>query len=315
MNNSIDIVITYVDQNDKKWQKDFNSWKLKELKNNDNSENNNQAFGNERYRDWETLKYWFRGVENNCKWINKVFLIVAYKSQLPKWLNLNNPKLKVVYHDEFIPHELLPTFNTNTIELFIPQIKDLSNNYILCNDDFYFINEISNDFFFKNNIPVNSCLKQGFLYYDCNNVDSNYLKMLNNDIEIIKDYSGIVNYRYSLVHLPVSKSKNEEIKILNSHFNKIINSLSKSKFRDTNNFTRGIYEDSLKFCNKVIVNNEMYNNSKYITLKSNVDFNALYSLDMICLNDTEQLDDFELTKSKQIQFFKNKFPNKSQYEN
>jgi len=313
MNNKIDIVVTYLDQNDIKWQKEYN--KYKKIEDGNNSNTKRQSFGKERYRDWGTLKYWFRCVENNCKWVNKVFLIVAYESQIPKWLNTNNPKLRIVYHNEFIPKELLPTFNSNTIELFIPKIRDLSNNYILCCDDFYFISPIKNNFFFKDNIPVNSCKKNSYLMYDTNGLSGDYYCMLNNDIEIIRDYSGNVDYRYSLVHLPVSKSKSNELEILNKYYNKITNSLITSKFRNKTNYTRGIYEDSLKFLNKVVVNNEMYNNSKYITLKSNVDYNTLYSLDMICLNDTEQLDNFEITKKNQIDFFEYKFPNKSEYEN
>ena len=314
MNNPIDIVVTYVDQNDKFWQKEFKEWKQKELNNGSNKETNNQAFGEDRYRDWETLKYWFRGVEANCKWVNKVVFIVAYPSQIPKWLNVNNQKIKIVYHKDFIPKELLPTFNTNTIELFIPNIKELSNNYILCNDDFYFISPLSEGVFFQRNIPVNSCLKRKPVYYDTNNEDIHYLKMLNNDIEIIKDYSGEVDYRYSLVHLPVAKNKDIELDILNNHYDKIIKALSTSKFRSDNDYTRGIYEDSAKFMKKVIIDNDMYNNSKYVALKSKIDYNKLKHLDMVCLNDTTQVDNFELAKERQLMFFQSKFPDISEYE-
>lgn len=313
MNNPIDIVVTYVDQNDKVWQNEFIKWKKQELNNNQNQETNIQAFGEERFREWETLKYWFRGVENNCEWVNNVFFIVAYPTQIPKWLNIDNPKLKIIYHKDFIPKELLPTFNSNTIELFIPKIKELSDNYIICNDDFYFISPLQNTFFFQNNIPVNSCHKNAFLYYNCV-VDSNYYQTLNNDIEIIKDYSGDVNFRYGLVHLPVAKNKINELEILEKHYGKIIKSLCTSKFRNESNYTRGIYEDSVKFMGKVIKNDNMYNNSQYITLKSTINFNKLKNLDMVCLNDTQQLDNFELTKEKQLNFFESKFPNKSKYE-
>lgn len=26
-----------------------------------------------RYRDWEFMKYWFRAVEQNAPWVNKIF--------------------------------------------------------------------------------------------------------------------------------------------------------------------------------------------------------------------------------------------------
>ena len=28
-----------------------------------------------RYRDWDILKYWFRGVEKYAPWVNKVYLL------------------------------------------------------------------------------------------------------------------------------------------------------------------------------------------------------------------------------------------------
>ena len=40
MNNKIDIVVTYVDQNDQIWQKEFIKYKNEELGNNKNTENN-----------------------------------------------------------------------------------------------------------------------------------------------------------------------------------------------------------------------------------------------------------------------------------
>ena len=104
----IDIVVTYLNERDEKWQQDFNYWKDKEIKEGKAKAINRQAFGKERFREWDIFKYWFRGVENCCKWVNKVFLIVQNENHIPKWINRDNPKLRIVYHEEFIPKELLP---------------------------------------------------------------------------------------------------------------------------------------------------------------------------------------------------------------
>lgn len=74
-----------------------------------------------------------------------------------------------------------------------------------------------------------------------------------------------------------------------------------------------MYSDLLKICNKAIIDNPYYNCS-YCTLKSTVDFNNYKDKDIVCFNDTEQLDDYDKTKKKLIDFLDNKFPNKSKYE-
>ncbi|MBO7078188.1 MAG: hypothetical protein J6W64_00065 [Bacilli bacterium] len=36
---------------------------------------------------------------------------------MPKWLNRDHPKLRIVYHKDFIPNDLLPMFNGPAIEM------------------------------------------------------------------------------------------------------------------------------------------------------------------------------------------------------
>ena len=52
-----DIVVTYLNERDKQWQEDFKYWKDKEIKEGIAEENNRQAFGKERTREWDTFKY------------------------------------------------------------------------------------------------------------------------------------------------------------------------------------------------------------------------------------------------------------------
>ena len=65
---------------------------------------------------------------------------------------------------------------------------------------------------------------------------------------------------------------------------------------------------------KVIKDNNMYNNSKYVSLNSKINFEDLKYLDMVCLNDTYLVDDFEKTKDLQNKFFQSIFSKKSQFE-
>ena len=143
MDNKIDFVITWVDESDPKWRKEFEYWSAKESR----CINTDAC----RYRDWGTLRYWFRGVEKFAPWVNKIYFVTY--GHLPKWLNVNNPKLVIVKHDDFIPCEYLPTFSSDTIEFFFHKIKELSDRFVYFNDDMFLIDNVSPVRFFKKGLP------------------------------------------------------------------------------------------------------------------------------------------------------------------
>jgi len=138
----MDFVILWVDDKDPKWREEYEKYSLLE-------EGEKRVC---RFRDWENLHYWFRGVEKFAPWVDRVFLITA--GQVPSWLNTNHPKLRLVFHEEYIPKELLPTFCSGTIELFLHKIPDLSEHFVLFNDDFFIINKIKPERFFIKGLPV-----------------------------------------------------------------------------------------------------------------------------------------------------------------
>ena len=50
-------------------------------------------------------------------WIRNLYLIVSNKEQVPAWVNQEN--VKIVLHEDIIPAQFLPTFNSTAIEMFI----------------------------------------------------------------------------------------------------------------------------------------------------------------------------------------------------
>ncbi len=309
----IDIVITYLNPNDKQWIEDYNYWKYKEIKEGKADINNRQAFGVERTREWDILKYWFRGIENNCKWVNKIFFICQNEKHVPDWLDRNNPKLRIVYHEEYIPKELLPTFNAMTIGTYISNIKDLGEQYILCDDDYFFLNKIEEDRFFKEGKPVHQDNRVPYnLYNNTTTSDSVFFQILDNDLRFEERYMTN-KVKYGFYHLPEARLKSFEQKIIKDNEQEILEHFNKSKFRHKSNLCSYIYSDLLKICNKAIIG-DPYKNCCYITLKSSVNFSKYNNADIVCFNDTEQLDDYTITKMKLINFLKRKFPNKSTYE-
>lgn len=114
----MDFVQLWVDSNDTEWQAEFKLY----------AAINNGDKRDVRYRDWENLKYWFRGIEKFAPWVERVHLVTC--GHYPDWLNLNCPKLNFVRHSDFIPSSWLPTFNVNTIELNLHRIKGLAEDFV-----------------------------------------------------------------------------------------------------------------------------------------------------------------------------------------
>lgn len=144
---NIDIVSPWVDGSDPEWLAEKNKYSPKKT---DDARVN-------RYRDWELLKYWFRGIEKNAPWINKIHFITW--GHLPSWLNTDNLKLHIVKHEDYIPQKYLPVFSANPIELNIHRIEGLAEKFIYFNDDCYLIDEISPEFFFINGLPTDKVVE------------------------------------------------------------------------------------------------------------------------------------------------------------
>lgn len=169
-NDKIDFVILWVDGNDEKWLKEKN--KYLNLRG-DSSLN--------RFRDCENLQYLFRGIEKFSPWVNKVFFITW--GHLPNWLDTKNEKLVIVKHDEFIPKEYLPTFNSNVIEMNLHRIKDLSENFVLFNDDLFILQNLKPTDFFVNNLP-----KDMYIEYVKKNCSNRHKTLRNNYLNVINKY-------------------------------------------------------------------------------------------------------------------------------
>ena len=111
----MDVVITYVDGNDPLWKSDYAKY-------------SDTPVLEKRFRDWGTLKYLLRGIEKHMHFVQNVFLVVSHESQVPQWVD--KTAVRVVLHKDFIPQELLPTFNCNPIEMHLHNIEGLGEEYI-----------------------------------------------------------------------------------------------------------------------------------------------------------------------------------------
>ncbi|WP_162011064.1 Stealth CR1 domain-containing protein [Streptococcus sp. S784/96/1] len=173
----IDFVLIWVDGNDPEWLAERSKYDKRKKTTTDNSVH--------RYRDWNNLQYWFRGVETFCPWVNKIHFVTW--GHLPEWLDTSNPKLNIVKHSDFIPEEYLPTFSSHTIELNLHRIKGLADNFVYFNDDTFMIDNVEPTFFFRNNLPCDSAI----MNVHCYNMEDMYIMAPFRDI-------GVINHSFNM---------------------------------------------------------------------------------------------------------------------
>lgn len=147
----IDFVVTWVDSRDPAWQAEKEYYEQIMGIHQNRGDN-----GEERYRDWDLFRYWFRAVEKYAPWVRHVYLVTC--GHVPEWLNLEAPKLKVVKHTDFIPQEYLPTFNSNAIEINMHRIPGLSEHFVYFNDDVFLNRPTRPEDFFWNGEPNYSAI-------------------------------------------------------------------------------------------------------------------------------------------------------------
>lgn len=169
----IDFVVTWVDMDDPAWKSEF-------LKYSNRKENTEEGVSDARFRDYGFLKYWFRGVEKFAPWVRKIHFVTC--GQKPEWLDENNPKLNLVNHKDYIPEQFLPTYNSVVIERFIHKIPGLAEHFVYFNDDFYIINKVSTERFFKNGLPCDIAV------FQYNPSWSLWYRQIKNNLTIINRY-------------------------------------------------------------------------------------------------------------------------------
>lgn len=191
LNEKIDIVILWVDGNDEEWLKEKN--KHSNIKGDSNIN---------RFRDCENLQYLFRGIDKFAPWVNKVFFITW--GHIPAWLDTNNEKIVIVKHEQFIPKQYLPTFNSNVIELNLHRIDELSEQFILFNDDLFILKDVSPSDFFIDGKPTDVYVEYTQLASSYNDphyfMKANILSIINKHFckktMVKKNLSKFINLKY-----------------------------------------------------------------------------------------------------------------------
>ena len=306
----IDLVYTWVNDKDPVWA-------AKKAQFDESAKNcNKDAVSKCRFFNNDELKYSLRSFEKNIPWINKIFIITD--NQTPDWLNLENPKIKIIDHTQIIPNEKLPTYNACTIENAMVNIEELSEYFIYANDDMFFWDKIEPDFFFKNNKPIcrvdrkiNKNKKYKHLYGS----------MIFRAYSLIKERFG-ADFPY-FPHHNADGYKKSTFKECIGEFKEEFETTINNRFRDFSDIQRMIVyfyalyknEATLKNINlnlfdkiKGIVPDSEYYDARPKTLKNIIKSKAK----LMCINDSRKTTDESRKKIKE--FLETKFPEKSNFE-
>lgn len=293
MDLKIDYVFPYVNNEDINWLRGYQNYrKFQEP---------------ERYRDWGTLKYVFRGIEKCMPWINNIYLIVEQESQIPQWLD--REAVKIVYHKDIIPEDLLPTYNSATIEMFLHKIPGLSEHFIYSNDDIFPIRDLNPDDFYYNNLPKLAIIEKQYNPYTKNL----YRHMLFNGENEIRDLLNLeknkqIYHRTGHSLHPMLKSSWEKLESLIGK--KLLRSCS--RFREIKNFN----QDIVAYYQWLSGNYFPSNRKTYQSQLKNINrvIQAFDSdLQIICLNDGESIN-LSIIKGTILGLLQKRFPTKSKYE-
>lgn len=327
----IDFVITWVDMNDPEWQADF-------MKYSGRKENTKNGVSEARFRDYGFLKYWFRGVEKFAPWVRKIHFVTS--GQKPEWLDESNPKLHLVSHKDYIPEQFLPTFNSVVIEYYMHKIPGLAEHFVYFNDDFYIINAIKAERFFKNGLP---CDIAAFLY---NPSWSQWYRTLKNSINIInrhfdkkevmaryhdkwfdKSYGSKAHWNYILKpygkFIPLRTPHNAQ-PYLKTTFEEVwavagkeLTEASVNKFRAVSDYTPELFR-TWQICKGDFEPYNTYRDTKMFPLmiRPKQAVRAIYeqAYSLVCLNDNVHIRNYAQVMENIRNAFEHILPEKSSFE-
>lgn len=220
----VDVVITWVNDNDPNWVK-----KLNYYKNNQTKSINPLSIDNARFENHGELFYVIKSIELYMPWIKTIFLVTD--NQTPEF-PLSN-KVVIIDHRQIIDEKYLPTFNSHVIEAHLHNIPDLSENFIYFNDDVFVARNLPKSHFLSgNNLSSLFLNKKNLDDMIKNGVNTPTLSAsLNCQELLLKKYNQKISNPLVHTYVPLKKSY---YKLAWLFFEKEIDNFINNRFRDVN---------------------------------------------------------------------------------
>lgn len=334
---AIDFVITWVDGSDTEWQKEKDKYQGTA----------NGDMRAKRYRDWDCLKYWFRSVEKYAPWVNKIYFVTY--GHLPKWLDVNNRKLVIVNHKDFIPAKYLPTFSSRAIDMNFDKIESLSEHFVYFNDDMYIMSPVKKTDFFINGYPCDTAVLNApvILANVSNNANNAYTAAIFGTLPINRSFKKAEcikknffkwfspKYRFSWIrtllllpwseftgfmpyHIPYSYLKSTYAQLWEKE-PEILDQACMHKFRTTTDVNHWVFSYWQMASGNFAPRDP--NIGKQFRITGDRDKNReIFSflrknnIKFACLNDEIDDESFDIVKEDMRRFMEKRFPEKSKFE-
>lgn len=329
MSEVIDFVVPWVDDKDPVWRAKKEKYTGKK---------DNEGNSDVRYRDWDMLKYWFRGVEKFAPWVRYVYFVTD--DQKPEWLNTDHPKLKWVKHTDFIPEEYLPVFSSNPIEWNLHRIDGLSEHFVYFNDDMFLIDKTVPEDFFMDGKPcdfpnIGVLYSNGFFAH----MLFNNMELLNRNFSM-KDsiraniwkwikgqpVSGLMKLllygRKDMIpgtnahHVHISYHKSTFHKLWSEEYD-IVHKTCQHRLRSKDDVTSWCVRDWQLFSGDFYPKKpigKMFHTATMTDSNDAIEYLRKQKGKVICLNDSEEEQDYETHKKVLLDAFEKLFPEKSEFE-
>ena len=307
----IDLVYLWVDGNNPEWlarRAAFLDAKT------DNSLTNSRSYLNN-----DELKYSLRSVERYAPWIRNIFILTD--NQKPKWLDISNPKIKIIDQNDILPNKSLPCFNSNVLEHFLYKIPNLSEHFLLSNDDMFLNRTVLPDTFFAaDGFPIIRLNRKPFRRFRwflreqiLKKPHKLYSKALFNAAELVKNKFGV--FYNGLPHHNIdSYLKSDCLRVSEQIFKDEIDQMKMNHVRSSNDIQRVIYSYVALAEKRGHLQHVSSKDSLHVHIQKERHYERLEKINptFFCMNDTEYADDNDRMKLKE--WLNNRFPKKSQFE-
>jgi len=296
----IDVVFTWVNSQDKGWQKLFSQFKeLAEV-------------DNDRFVSIDELKYSLRSIEQYAPWVNKIYILTNCAK--PNWL-ATHPLIEWVDHKDVFKQEELPTFNSHSLGLSLVNIPNLSEHFIYLNDDFFLFNRVKKeDFFTPNNLSISYLEPYGIIYHDRANYDKEFYALAAiNGKKLLEQKYGISPSQLHR-HVPYC-FKRSVLLNMEKVFKKDIERTRKNHFRDASDVSvsflynhYALYHKEAVYMptNSILVNFRNYKANEKNILKRKPKF--------VCINDGGGSSSVKEYKEWTAKFLEESFPKMAVWE-
>ena len=308
---SIDLVYLWVDGNNPEWLAKRAAFLDAKT---DNSLTNSRSYLNN-----DELKYSLRSVESYAPWIRNIFILTD--NQKPKWLDISNPKIKIIDQNDILPNKSLPCFNSNVLEHFLYKIPNLSEHFLLSNDDM-FLNRtvLPNTFFVADGFPIIRLNRKPFRRFRwflreqiLKKPHKLYSKALFNAAQLVKNKFGV--FYNGLPHHNIdSYLKSDCLRVSEQIFKDEIDQMKMNHVRSSNDIQRVIYSYVALAEKRGHLQHVSSKDSLHVHIQKERHYERLEKINptFFCMNDTEYADDNDRMKLKE--WLNNRFPKKSQFE-